>query len=500
MLTQLSIAAALLSFEMLLWIAFMRFRRILAAIAIVTTIGGTVLLLSLSVHAVTVLAVLVGAYRICNIYRLIRPRRHTDYLYSLARHTSISLVAVHLVLGAGVYGAQQLSYEGSILPMLAGLSALMSAGLLGLYVRSSRTTRPAVSTVSAYSESELPTVSVLIPARNETEDLTQCLQSLVQSDYPKLEIIVLDDCSQNTRTPEIIKKFAHDGVRFIPGKAPGTAWLAKNYAYSQLASAASGELLLFCGVDARFKPESLRVLVTNLLNKKKTMISLLPANTVPPALSFESLLVQPSRYAWELVPPRRWFDRPPVLSTCWVIQKKIFDAAGGFKACSRSVSPERYLARYAATHNDGYSFMQSDTATGVRSTKAFSEQQATAIRTRYPQLHQRIELALLVSAAEFVLLVMPFVLLLGALLSGYGSVALLASISVLLLTVMYAGVMQLTYRRFLLRSLWLLPFAALYDIALLNYSMLKYEFSEVIWKGRNVCIPVMRVIPCLPEA
>src|SRR4029077_9013676 len=60
-------------------------------------------------------------------------------------------------------------------------------------------------------ETDLPTVTVAIPARNEDAQLDQCLQSLLAGDYPKLEIIVLDDCSQD-RTSEIIRRFAHDGV------------------------------------------------------------------------------------------------------------------------------------------------------------------------------------------------------------------------------------------------------------------------------------------------
>jgi hypothetical protein len=77
-------------------------------------------------------------------------------------------------------------------------------------------------------------------------------------------------------------------------------------------------------------------------------------------------------------------------------------------------------------------------------------------------------------------------------------VAAMYAVSCILLNLFYGQTVRLTYRRLLLRGLWLQPFAALYDVVLLNYSMLKYEFSEVIWKGRNVCIPVMRVFTHLP--
>jgi hypothetical protein len=38
-----------------------------------------------------------------------------------------------------------------------------------------------------------------------------------------------------------------------------------------------------------------------------------------------------------------------------------------------------------------------------------------------------------------------------------------------------------------------------YDMAILHYSMWQYEFSEVDWKGRNICVPAMHVIPHLPK-
>jgi len=41
----------------------------------------------------------------------------------------------------------------------------------------------------------------------------------------------------------------------------------------------------------------------------------------------------------------------------------------------------------------------------------------------------------------------------------------------------------------------LMPIAFVIDMMLLHISCWKYEFSDVYWKGRNVCIPVMRITP-----
>ena len=99
---------------------------------------------------------------------------------------------------------------------------------------------------------------------------------------------MLDDCSQDRRTPEIIRSFAQHGVTFIKGTDAGDDWLAKNHAYQQLADKVNAEFTLFCGVDARFEPGSLRKMVESLIQKNKTMISIIPKNEVPSLTQSES--------------------------------------------------------------------------------------------------------------------------------------------------------------------------------------------------------------------
>jgi glycosyltransferase involved in cell wall biosynthesis len=437
--------------------------------------------------------VLLGLYMLINIGRLLKHRMQPDYLHRAFWQTSLWLIGLavialligrltgvhHLGLTVGLYGLAVFQIAGSFI-------------ILASIWRNLRTTRP--PRTEPYADRDLPTLTVCLPARNETTELEACLASLTASDYPKLEIIVLDDCSQNKRTPEIIRDFAHAGVRFMAGKVPPDRWLAKNYAYQQLAEAANGEILLFCGVDCRFEPASLRHMVTALLHKRKAMVSFLPRNLLKSGWSLRPLLVQPGRYAWELALPRRLLNRPPVLSTCWLITRPALEAAGGFAAISRKAVPESYFARAAALQNDGYSFIAADARLGLSNIKDFEQQQATAVRTRYPQLHRRPEMAALVSLAELIWLVWPFCLLVAAAAAGWWWLAGLSLLSCLLLVAAYALIVRLTYRRFLPASLWFMPFATLYDIGLLNYSLWRYEFGEVIWKGRNVCLPVMRII------
>lgn len=442
---------------------------------------------------------IVSIYRVVNLFRVVRGRMHEKYLRRVTRQAELWAVGVQ----AGVLGLNLLTARLQIITyhlwlVLIYVDVVSAAILLFSTARSIRKTRVPATTEGAASR-DLPTLTVAIPARNETDDLEACLRSLIASDYPKLEILVLDDCSQNRHTPEIIRSFAHDGVRFIQGQVPEDNWLAKNQACQQLLHEANGDLVLFCGVDVRFRPQSLRRLVIAMLRKRKSMISLIPPNELPSHAPFVgSMLVQPMRYAWELALPRRLFRRPPVLSTCWIARRDLLTAAGGFAAVSRSIVPESYFARTSMVH-DGYSFMQSNIALGITSIKHIDEQRATAVRTRYPQVHRRIELVMLLTIGELFGIVMPYVLF-GLGVFGHLSLQLtvVSAVTILLLTATYILVVYLTYRRWFLRTLWLPLLAIGMDVGLLNYSMIQYEFFEVIWKDRNVCIPVMHTIDRLP--
>jgi hypothetical protein len=476
-----------------------RVRRTLVLIAAALTAFGSGGLLMWRPNIATGGLLLVSLYRLFNDVRIVKGRMHERYLLRTTRRTSFALLGWQMLIAAcwlawqawPPYHVGHLIWTG-----IAGAQGVSALVLVISTVRSiRRTTWPAE--VPHLSDSQLPTVSVAIPARNETDDLEACLQNLVASKYPKLEILVLDDCSQNKRTPEIIRGFAHDGVRFIQGEAPSDTWLPKNQAYQRLAQEASGEILLFCGVDVRFAPDSIRQLVSLMQGKHKQMMSIMPARS--PEARGRFTFVQAMRYWWEIVPPRRLFHRPPVMSSCWLIARTALTAAGGFAAVTRSILPEAYFAKRTIEH-DGYSFMRSSAALGVQSVKQSADQRSTAIRMRYPQLHRRPEWVLLLTCAELFFLVLPFVIAIGGFWLSVGAVVqAMATAASVLLIVSYVLLARATRVNMLWFALVALPFVVLTDVGLLQYSMRQYELATVEWRGRNVCIPVMHVVPHLPK-
>lgn len=455
--------------------------------------SGT-LLFTAEPHMATFLIWVICIYRMINASRVFAGRIHELRMIRVTRRTSIYLqsylgVAVAFWLAARYFEISNIDILWAVVLVSLAASLVINftirRNLKKSSLRGSDTYRP---------DSELPTVSVCIPARNETEDLPKCLTSILDSNYPKLEVLVLDDCSQD-KTSEIIRGFAHKGVRFIQGEPPNKGWLAKNQAYAQLVEAASGDVLLFCGVDVRLGKKAIWSMVDSMTSRRKKMISVLPKGM---QTREHAGLVQPMRYWWELAWPRKLFNRPPVLSTCWMIYRDTLKELGGFKAVNNSVVPERYLAR-ELVKNDAYSFLRSSRSMEVSSTKKLNEQWETAVRTRYPELRKRPESVFVVSFFEFSLLIVPLAIFLTGFMFNLGLIWILSGLSVISIGFAHYRIIKAWQLADTSLPLAMLPAAASIELFLLQYSMLKYEFSSVEWKERNICIPVMRSIPRLPK-
>ena len=442
----------------------------------------------------TFIVLVVAIYRVLNAARAIAGRMHEARLFRVTSLTSYNLM-LYQVTTLAVWALSDL-FNLSNVDWLWGLLLVAAVGAIIINFSISRNLKKSAlrGTDKYRSDIDLPTVSVCIPARNETSDLPACLSAVLANNYPKLEVLVLDDCSQD-KTSEIIKGFAHSGVRFIKGEKPHAGWLAKNQAYQQLAEAASGEVILFCGVDVILGKRAIWSMVDCLTSRDKKMLSILPKGM---QTREHAGLVQPMRYWWELAWPRRLFNRPPVLSTCWMIARDALQSFGNFEAVSNTVIPEGYFAR-ELTKNDTYGFLRSSKSLEVASTKQLSEQWATAVRTRYPELRKRPESVMLVSLVEAWVLLLPLIVFITGFIISLGIIWVLAGLVSLLLGFAHYRIIRAWQVDAVSLPLALMPVAVGIELFLLNYSLYRYEFKEVVWKERNICIPVMRAIPHLPK-
>ncbi|MEE4310848.1 MAG: glycosyltransferase [candidate division KSB1 bacterium] len=122
-----------------------------------------------------------------------------------------------------------------------------------------------------------PSVSILVPARNEENNIAECLDGLLSQDYPNFNITVLDDHSEDD-TAAIVKKYVqeNDRVQYIQGEQLPQEWTGKNWACHQLGRKASGEILVFTDADNRHAPYALSNTVAYMEQYHLGMISAFP--------------------------------------------------------------------------------------------------------------------------------------------------------------------------------------------------------------------------------
>lgn len=99
-----------------------------------------------------------------------------------------------------------------------------------------------------------PSVSILIPARNEAKNLQRLLPSLLQQSYPNWEVIVYDDGSTDD-TWSVLQSFDSNRIRAIRGDGPPPGWVGKVHALYQATRHASGDYYLFLDADAELSDE-----------------------------------------------------------------------------------------------------------------------------------------------------------------------------------------------------------------------------------------------------
>lgn len=343
---------------------------------------------------------------------------------------------------------------------------------------------------------DLPTVSVCIPARNETHALEDCLVSVLASSYPKLEVLVLDDCSQD-KTSQIIRSFAHDGVRFIQGEVPADGWLGKNQAMQTLAEQAAGDLILFMDVDTRLSVPSIAQLVAYTLANNVDMVAVLPQNRLglQPGALFSTL-----RYFWQMILPIT-NRHAPVAGQCWFIKADTLKKElGGFKSVARKIIPEGSFARRLFT-TGRYRFIAASASLGITTAKRWPSQLESSVRVLYPTFKRQPVYTLAGVVYVLAVFVAPFVLSAWLLVaSDYKGLFVLALTASALALFNYGLVLSQTHPRVWPVAMLLLPFVAFQEAVLMIASLCLYEFGDVNWKGRNVCYPVILSGQNLPAA
>ncbi|PSU35930.1 hypothetical protein C9I99_02625 [Photobacterium lutimaris] len=131
-----------------------------------------------------------------------------------------------------------------------------------------------------YSRDDWPSVTVVIPARNEEHNLKVSLGSILEQDYPadKLEIIVVDDFSED-KTRQVAQQMMSQSVfnaRCITGRPLPKGWIGKSNACMAGALQASGEYIFFIDADTQSDKSMLKSIMDFTLAKEIDLLSFNP--------------------------------------------------------------------------------------------------------------------------------------------------------------------------------------------------------------------------------
>ena len=101
-----------------------------------------------------------------------------------------------------------------------------------------------------------PSLSVLIPARNEAANIGAAAAAVLASQDVHLELVVLDDGSTDA-TPDILASIRDPRLRVASGGMLPAGWSGKQHACAALARLASHDLMVFVDADVRLAPDAL---------------------------------------------------------------------------------------------------------------------------------------------------------------------------------------------------------------------------------------------------
>jgi glycosyltransferase involved in cell wall biosynthesis len=123
-----------------------------------------------------------------------------------------------------------------------------------------------------------PRVSIIVPARNEENDIERSLARLLALDYDNYEVIAVNDRSTD-RTGEIMEEVLGSGqgrLRVIHHRNLPAGWLGKTHAMWTATNQAKGDWLLFTDADVLFKPDSVRRALTYAETERADHLVLFP--------------------------------------------------------------------------------------------------------------------------------------------------------------------------------------------------------------------------------
>ncbi len=183
-----------------------------------------------------------------------------------------------------------------------------------------------------------PTVSIIVPARNEEGNINRCIRSLLEQDYSQFEVIAVDDGSTDNTT-HLLDELAQthpQGSRLwvlrLRDELPA-GWAGKPRALHRGVQEAQGEWLLFTDADTWHAPNALRSAITQATQEGMDLFTVGTQQELP---TFWERVLMPVAYLGISMqyPPRLVNDPKSKVAVAngqyLMLRKLVYEITGGY--------------------------------------------------------------------------------------------------------------------------------------------------------------------------
>lgn len=199
---------------------------------------------------------------------------------------------------------------------------------------------------------DTPLVSILIPVRNEEENISECLTSISKQDYKNFEVMVGNDNSTDN-TDFILDQFAErfSLIRKIVIPPLPEGWSGKNFAADTLYRNSQGDLILYIDADVTLDKSAVSTAVNYMHNYYADVLSVFPSQKmkglgekiVVPLLNFFLLSLLPLIQIYR----SKNISLSAGIGQFILFRRSAYEITGGHKAVKNKVAEDLELIRSA---------------------------------------------------------------------------------------------------------------------------------------------------------
>lgn len=357
----------------------------------------------------------------------------------------------------------------------------------GLKVAYGAARLPWLKSYAPAADADCPKISLVFAARDEQEKLPAALATLLEIDYPQLEIIAVDDRSTDA-TPRILDDFAarHARFRVIHISELPSGWLGKPHALQKAYEVSTGDWLVFTDADVKFHRDALRRVVALVRERALDHLTLL--GDVERSGFWHTVLITFFGMGFQLATDLHQVGNPNSrayagVGAFQILKRRVYEACGTHRRLRMEVVDDMKLGKLVK---------QGGFRSGVAVAQdAVSVQWHLGMRNLVRGVEKNFfagaQYSAAMATAHILSLLIMNVLPFGGLAFGHGWVRLLAAISVLIALCFHMGV-DIVMRVSPLYCLTL-PFGAtLFAYMLLRSTIITLKQGGIVW--RNTFYPL----------